>query len=394
MRVLMLCSEYPPAKVFGLGRAVHDLSCALTADGDEVHVLTNSLGGRDQDVVVDGVSVHRINFPNPPRPPDATSCVIQFNISLLERAQEVLPSLGELDVIHAHDWLVSLAAVSLRDQCQVPLVSTFHDTAMGKYFGVLNREQQYISFSERWLAGESDRVIVCSSHVRDEIIQHCGIPPSRIDVIPCGVDPAPFGVAVNLPAFRDVLAGPEERVILYVGRLDPEKGVEVLVRAFARLDPEAGELRLVIVGEGQRAEMLQQLAEEVGVRKQVTFLGYVSHPALAAVFRAAELVVVPSLYEPFGMVALEAMAAGRPVVASDAGGLGEIVTSEETGLCVPCGDERALAGAMERLLGDPGFAASLAASGRERALREYSWQRAADRTRQCYSRVLRRDTMA
>jgi len=91
---------------------------------------------------------------------------------------------------------------------------------------------------------------------------------------------------------------------------------------------------------------------------------------------------------------LEAMAAGRPVVASDAGGLGEIVTSEETGLCVPCGDERALAGAMERLLGDPGFAASLAASGRERALREYSWQRAADRTRQCYSRVLRRDTMA
>ncbi len=386
MRVLMLCSEYPPAKVFGLGRAVHDLSRALAARGDDVHVLTNSLGGRDQDVVVDGVRVHRVNFPNPPRPPDATSCVIQFNISLLERAQALLPSLGDLDLIHAHDWLVALAGVYLSDQLQVQLVTTFHDTAMGKYFGNLNREQQYISFSERWLAGASSRVIACSSHVRDELIQHCGTRASQIDVIPCGVDPDPFEVTVNLSAFRTVLAGPEERIILYVGRLDPEKGVDVLVRAFALLGAEAGDLRLVIAGEGQRLQELQQLAEEVGLEEKVTFLGYVSHTALAAVYRAAELVVVPSLYEPFGMVALEAMAAGRPVVATEIGGLSEIVVLERTGLLVAAGDERALAAGMDRVLREPGLSAALGAAGRERALREYSWQHVAQQTSQCYSR--------
>jgi glycosyltransferase involved in cell wall biosynthesis len=145
---------------------------------------------------------------------------------------------------------------------------------------------------------------------------------------------------------------------------------------------------LVLVGEGQRQAELQQLVGELGMTGQVTFLGYVAFPALAAIYRAAEVVVVPSLYEPFGLVALEAMAAGRPVVAAEAGGLTEIVTEGATGLCVPPGDAGALAAALERVLSDGALAGRLARQGREHAVSGYSWSRVAELTRDCYRRAL------
>jgi len=388
MRVWMIASEYPPAKVFGLGRAVHDLSRAQAAQGDEVHVFTNSIGGRDQDTVSGGVHVHRINFPSPPQPPDPTSCVIQFNLCLLERLHQLLPQLAVPDLVHAHDWIVGLAAQSLARRLQVPLVTTIHDTAMGKHFGRLDRSQQYVAFTERWLVGESTRTIACSEFVKSELVQHYGGDSGCVDVIPCGVDPALLEVPVNLPAFRSVFAHPEERLVCYVGRLDQEKGIDVLLHAFAQLSGHLPGLRLVLVGEGQRQAELQQLVGELGMTGQVTFLGYVAFPALAAIYRAAEVVVVPSLYEPFGLVALEAMAAGRPVVAAEAGGLTEIVTEGATGLCVPPGDAGALAAALERVLSDGALAGRLARQGREHAVSGYSWSRVAELTRDCYRRAL------
>jgi len=388
MQVLMVASEYPPAKVYGLGRAVHDLSRALVARGDEVHVLTNSIGGRDQEMVMEGVAVHRINYPGPPEPPDPTSCVVQFNLCLIERAYQLLPAVKSIDLVHAHDWLVGLASRSIARRLQLPLVTTIHDMAVGKHFGQLDRPQQYIAFTERWLTDESERVIACSDFIKGELVQHCGAEPAKVDVIPCGVDPAPLQLPVNLPAFRSVFCRPEERLLLYVGRLDREKGVEVLIRGFAALRPREARLRLVIVGEGQVRGQLQELVGGLGLAEVVTFLGYVAPPALGAVFQCAEMVVVPSLYEPFGMVALEAMAAGRPVIVSDAGGLRELIIDGETGLRVPAGDAEAITAAMSRLLDDQALAARLAAQGQERARGEFSWDRVAHLTRSCYARVL------
>ena len=388
MRVLMVASEYPPAKVYGLGRAVHDLSRALAARGDEVHVLTNSIGRREQDVVMDGVSVHRINYPSPPEPPDPTSCVVQFNLCLVERAHQLLPVLPAIDLVHAHDWLVGLAAHSIARRLQTPLVTTLHDMAVGKHFGQLDRAQQYIAFTERWLTEQSERIIACSEFIKGELALHCGAEPEKVEVIPCGVDPGPLQLPVNLPAFRSVFSRPEERLLLYVGRLDREKGVEVLVHGFARLHPREAQLRLVIVGEGQVRQQLQELVSSLALTDAVTFLGYVAPPALGAVYQSAEMAVVPSLYEPFGMVALEAMAAGRPVIASDAGGLREIVADGQTGLRVPAGDAEAIAVAVSRLLGDQQLAARLAARGRERALGEFSWDRVAGLTHSCYASML------
>ena len=388
MRVLMLASEYPPAKVYGLGRAVHDLSRALAARGTEVHVLSNSIGGRDQEVVMEGVAVHRINFPSPPEPPDPTSCVVQFNVCLIERAHQLLPEMGAIDIVHAHDWLVALAAESIARRLQLPLVTTIHDTAIGKNFGRLDQRQQYVALTERWLVATSQRIVACSQFVKGELIDHYAADESRLEVIPCGVDTALYQTPVNLPAFRSVFARPQEKLVLYVGRLDREKGVDVLIRAFDKLTPREAVLRLVLVGEGQAKPGLQELVGSLGLADVVTFLGYVALPALGAIYQSAELVVVPSLYEPFGLVALEAMAAARPVIASDAGGLAEIVTDEQTGLRVWAGDVDAVASAVTRLLEDREFASQLARRGQQWASTEFSWDRVAELTQACYETVL------
>jgi glycosyltransferase involved in cell wall biosynthesis len=387
VRVLMLASEYPPAKVFGLGRAVHDLSRALAAGGAEVHVLTNSIGGRDREATVEGVHLHRINYPNPPQPPDPTSCVVQFNLCLIERAEQMFAGVGPFSVLHAHDWLVGLAAHALRRRYGLPLVTTVHDVAVGKYLGRLDRDQQYISFTERWLGKISDCIICCSEHVKQELVSCYRADAARVEVIPCGVDPAAFDAEVNLDAFRSVFARPDERLLLYVGRLDPEKGVQTLLDAFGRLAAARRELRLVVVGEGKLRPGLQQEAAGLGLGERVTFLGYVAPPALAAVYRMAEVVVVPSLYEPFGLVALEAMASGTPVVASSAGGLAEIIT-EEVGLLVPPGNAEALAQAIACVLDDASCSNRLAAAGRARVAAHYGWGGIATKTAEVYARAV------
>jgi len=133
MRIVHIASEYPPLQVFGLGRAVHDLAVAQAAQGHEVHVVTNSIHGRDPDAVVEGVHVHRISFPPPPKLPDDTMAVTQFNIAALETAARCVGRHGEPEAIHVHDWLTVLSGRMLKWlHPQARLVCTIHDTAWGK----------------------------------------------------------------------------------------------------------------------------------------------------------------------------------------------------------------------------------------------------------------------
>ncbi len=163
IRILHIASEYPPLQVFGLGRAVNDLAVAQARQGCDVHVVTNSIGGRDEEKVVDGVHVHRITFPPPPKPPDDTMAVQQFNISALETAAQV----GEPDVVHVHDWLTVLAGRMLTWlHPGAKLVCTIHDTSHGKHFGQLTMPQQYAAHLERWIGQEADTIICCSQYVR------------------------------------------------------------------------------------------------------------------------------------------------------------------------------------------------------------------------------------
>ena len=380
MKIVHVASEFPPAKIFGLGRYVHDLARTQARRGDDVHVLTNSLGGRDQDVLVHGVHLHRISFPSPPMPADGATQVTQFNGCLYERALELGSRLTGADVVVAHDWLTILAGHSIRKRIGGRLVLTVHDTAIGKTGGRMANEDKFIALVERWGCQVADLVIAVSKHVLEELAGVYEAPRSKLRAVPCAVDPEWFGnvEAGRLPDLRSALAEPEETIVTYVGRLDPEKGVDHLVDACARLLPRHRRLRLVLAGKGREQRALEDRVKSRGMAHRARFLEYVSGPALEALYKVSDLVVCPSIYEPFGIVPLEAMINGVPVVVSDTGGMAEIVVNGESGLKVPPGNAGALAEAMGRVLGDPALSRRLAQGGKERARTVYSWDRVAE----------------
>ena len=385
MKIFHLASEYPPIQVFGLGRAVHDLAVAQAALGGEVHVVTNSVGGRDQEVVNDCVFVHRIDFPPPPKPPDDTMAVTQFNISAVETAARTIDRIGVPDVLHVHDWLTVLCGRMLKWlHPEARLAATIHDTAQGKYFGQLDRPQQYTAHLERWIGMEADAIICCSQHVRGEMIQQYGCAPEKITVIPCGVDEAQFEVTGDLATFKTMFGRGDDRLVLYVGRLDREKGINVLIDAMAQVAAIEPRAKLLIVGKGQLQETLQEQIRGLNLGDRAQFAGYLTGNVLAAVMRSAEVLVVPSLYEPFGIVALEGMINRTAVIASDSSGLAEIITDGQTGLRVPPRDVKALAQAILQLLSSDELRAGLAERGYECASTQYRWADIARSTCEAY----------
>jgi 1,4-alpha-glucan branching enzyme len=226
-------------------------------------------------------------------------------------------------------------------------------------------------------AAGADAIIVNSASVLEELAAR-GADASRIEVIPNGVDVDVFHPAADWPA--------DDGSILFVGRLVPQKGVDVLIRALGALLPRHPAARLVIVGDGDSRLALQRLVRALGLGPAVTFTGWTSGAALVAAYQRAAVVVVPSRYEPFGIVALEGMACGRPVVASRVGGLSDVV-NDEVGTLVPESDPLALAVALARFLGDPEARAAAGREGTARAAR-FGWGTVADRTLELYRRVL------
>jgi glycogen(starch) synthase len=380
MKLIHLASEFPPARIFGLGRYVHDLARAQVRRGHDVHVLTNSLSGKDQDVEVHGIKVHRIHFPSPPMPVDGATQVMQFNSCLYERAIGLQSALQAPDAVIAHDWLTILAAHALRDRLGGRLVLTMHDTVIGKTFGKMTNEDKFTGLVERWGCQVADAIVAVSRHVKGELSGPYETPPIKIHVVPCGVDPSWFDAADPrfIPDLRSALAEADEPILSYVGRLDPEKGVDRLIEAFARLLARHPKLRLVIAGKGHEQPALESLVDRVGVRSRTRFLGYVTGPSLGALLKVTDILACPSTYEPFGIVPLEGMVNRVPVVVSDTGGMAEIVEHGRSGLKVPPGDAAALAGAIGHLLDRPMEAKRLANAGYERARRVYSWDRVAE----------------
>jgi len=246
VKILHLSSEYPPIKVYGLGRFVHGLAHAQAAADDEVHVLTNSCGSSEDDVVIDGVHIHRIAFPNPPRPADGHGEVLQFNHGLVARFLDRLPRFVDASVVVSHDWLTALAARDIVSRLGCALVVTFHDEVIGKHFGVLKPEDVFVRELERLTAHDATRVITNSRYIAREIRRHYAIPESRITAVPGGIDPIllQVGAVQRVKDFRSVLVAPEELLVGYVGRLDPEKGLDILAEAAVAAGSANPRLRL------------------------------------------------------------------------------------------------------------------------------------------------------
>lgn len=379
MRILHVASEFPPARIYGLGRYVHDLGESQARRGHDVHVFTNSLSGRDQDVELAGMQIHRINWPSPPMPPDGATQVMIFNVALVERFLELGGTLGTFDVVVSHDWLTALAAEAFRTKLGCRWVHTMHDTVVGKTFGKLTNEDKFVANIERHGCMAADTTVPVSRHVQGELTGVYGIHEEKLRVVPAAVSERWFqSVSTeDLPDLRSALASPEERIVAYVGRLDPEKGVEHLVRAFAAVSRRIPGARLVVAGKGGREDALKAEARAQGIENRVLFLGYVAGGALEALYRLSDILVCPSTYEPFGIVPLEGMVNGVAVIASSVGGMAEIVEHGKSGLQVPPGDAGALERALGFLLERPEFARQLAEGGRKRAREIFNWDRVA-----------------
>lgn len=385
MRVLMLSWEYPPNHVGGLGKHVCHLSQALAKDGIEVHVVTHgdrdeSLGGKNEPFV------HRIT-PYAVSSPDFLTWVLQLNVALLERAVAVEREYGPMDLVHAHDWLVAFGGRALKHALRVPMIATIHATEAGRNNGIHNRTQSYISDVEWWLGYEAWKIICCSSHMKNEVMGVFRVPADKIAVIPNGVNPEEF-TSLDRSICRERFASPDERLIFFIGRLVREKGVQTLVEAIRILIDQGHKVKLVVSGTGPYEEDLKFKAAVSGVYSHTYFTGRISDKVRNHLYRWADAAVFPSLYEPFGIVALEAMAAGSGLVVSDTGGMSEVVTHGTNGLKVAPGDAHALASAIARLINDSGLRDHIRREGFRTVSERYTWARIASQTEALYRDVL------
>ena len=387
MHILMLSWEFPPKVVGGLARHVYDLSSALAAQKVDVSVITMDPGdGTPSYERINGVQVHRVE-PYPLASPTFLMWVMQMNMALMEKGASLIYE-EPVDLIHAHDWLAGFCGRALKHTFKIPLVSTIHATEYGRNGGLHNEDQRFISDVEWWLTYESWRVICCSKFMLGELQRLFQLPADKLAMVFNGVHPEVFQVERPEPEVRRRYAADDERLIFYVGRLVNEKGVQVLLDAAPLILKTHPEAKFIITGEGPSKEGLQEQARNLGIAHKVFFTGFIDDFTRNQLYRHASAAVFPSLYEPFGIVALEAMAAGTPLVVADTGGLGEIVTHEVNGLkCYP-GSATSLADQVNCLLADPSLAGRLSRKGASLVAENYTWPEIAKKTEGIYREVL------
>lgn len=398
MRILHLSWEYPPVVYGGLGRHVHAMAEAQAALGHEVTVLTQSPSGAvmpappaPAEETVHGVRVVRVERD----PPTLEFCeenllgwVASLESAMTRRAMDAADPLGDAadaPVVHAHDWMVSHVATALRDAWSAPLVATLHATEAGRHQGWLPTSlSRAIHAVEGWLVHSADGVITCSVHMREEVSRLFNLPSSRIDVVPNGIDTRHW-----TPRRRDIAAAreryaPHGPLVVYCGRLEWEKGVHTLIDALPRLRRRHPALRAVIAGRGGAMGSLLEQARERRVTSYTEFPGWLPESELHALVGAADALVVPSIYEPFGMVALEGAALGAPLVVARSGGLSEVVVDGATGRTFAAGDVADLARAVGEALDDPPSSRAMAEAARRHVRRAHPWQALAEQAVTAY----------
>lgn len=388
MKILAFSWEYPPRVVGGLARHVQELYRAMAKYGDEVHVITC---GSEEDYTFSndrGVNVHRVSVRGP-RCDDFVMWVTQLSFSMLEKAMELLGNGICFDIVHVHDWLAAYPGITVKHGCKIPLICTVHATEWGRNSGLHTDQQRQISDIEWYMCYEAWKVIVCSAHMSEEVSGIFGLPKDKIEVLPNGVEANQFADAVeNMRRNGKEIFNESGRLILYVGRLVPEKGVQVLLDAMPTIIRDAPDVRLAIVGTGPAEDMIRSRANELGIADRVNMYGFVEDEVRNELYAKASVAVVPSLYEPFGITALEAMAAKVPLVTSNAGGLDEIVKHEFNGLKFAASNVDSLAHNVLRLLTFPELGEHIVENAYQDVISNYDWSQIASKTIDIYRNVI------
>ncbi|HHU92339.1 MAG TPA: glycosyltransferase family 4 protein [Halanaerobiaceae bacterium] len=383
----MLSWEYPPVSHGGLARHVQDLSEALVRKGIEVFVVTQGSAELPADEIINGVRVLR-TIPVAVTANNFVEDILQLNFQLLERALVLFRELdNNLDIIHGHDWLVFWASKVLKHSFTTPLIYTIHATEFGRNQGIYNDMQRYINDLEWYASFEAWKLIVCSQYMNNEVRNLFQVPEDKAVVIGNGVNEENYR-GDSSPAYRDFYASPDEDIVFYVGRIVREKGIQVLIQAIPEILKTNPKTKFVIAGKGPYLDNLRSLAEYLGVAERVYFTGFISDRERNNLYRIADVAVFPSLYEPFGIVALEAMVTRTPVIVSEVGGLAEFVRDGENGLTVKPNDPQQLAEKIRFLLNNKERAREMASRAYEIVKRDFTWDEIANKTLAVYEEVI------
>ena len=377
VRVLMLSWEYPPLVVGGIATHVDGLARAMHRAGHEVVICSLHHPGEPADAVIEGVRVLRADTALPWLPDDEpVARMASANHQLVQLAAQ----LGDWrpEVVHAHDWLTAWAGDTLKILLGVPLVATIHATERGRHGGHLPPGLPgTINAVEWWLTYQAREVIACSRFMVREVVGSFELPPEKVHLVPNGVDTARWRA-------RGGAAGATEPFVVAWGRIQYEKGFHVLARAIGELRQRVPGIRCVIAGRGSYLPELQTHIDMEGIGDIVHLAGFVSDDELHALLQRATCVVIPSLYEPFGIVALEGMAAGAPTIVARTGGLAEIVAGTDAGVLFEPGNQHELADRIAQIVAEPDTAPLLRTNAAELLQRSYTWDAIAAATVDVY----------
>ncbi|MBD2138230.1 glycosyltransferase family 1 protein [Anabaena sp. FACHB-1237] len=305
------------------------------------------------------------------------------------------------ELVHTNYWLSSWVGMQLKKRQGTKQVHTYHSLGVIKYNTIENIPlvaSQRLSVEKEVL--ETAERIVATSPQEKEHMRTLVSQKGMIDIIPCGTDVRQFGSIGKIAARAELGIDPDTKVVLYVGRFDPRKGIETLVRAVRESKfYESKKIQLIIGGgsipgnsDGRERDRIEGIVKELGMVECTSFPGCLSRDILPAYYAAADICVVPSHYEPFGLVAIEAMSSGTPVIASDVGGLQFTVVNEETGLLVPPRNVPAFSHAIDRILSNPAWQEKLGHEAKRRVNNKFSWDGVASQLDQLYLQLLEQST--
>ena len=386
MRIVILSWEFPPRLVGGLSRHVDGISRELTGLGNEVHVVTLDFPGSPPLEQRGSLYIHRVPVEVPA--PTFHTWVLLFNHFFEKKMGQIANAFGKPDVVHVHDWLTVPAGVASKHLLRAPLVMTFHSTEAARSSGSRSLESTLVNGLEWWGSFEASRIIAVSGWMKEHVTQTFKLPMEKVDAIHNGLDLSMFtGQHDNATARANFQVEPDDLLVTTVGRMTAQKGFDDLLRAFPLVLQSIPKARLLLIGDGYMRGELEALAKKEGVAARTKFTGFIEDKQLVEALKSSDAVVIPSRFEPFGITALEAMAAGAPLVVTRVGGLAEIVDDGVDGLEVEPENPRSIADGLVRVLSDRKMAAQLAVSAAEK-VKSYTWRSAAEATMRVYQRAI------
>ena len=375
--IVMLSWEFPPAVIGGLGQHVWQLSRQLAKAGHDVSVVTPHSLGAPETETVEGIKVYRAKEVDVSYD-DFHLFVAQTNMNLVERVRNI-SSHKKVTIIHAHDWLVGFAARALQNSMKLPIVSTIHALEEGRS----NLESPMQIQTAKWeelLIQHSDVLIVCSMYMK-KVVEKRISGEKKVYIIPNGADLSDEESSsvqdfINRRSFS--------HLVLFLGRMVPEKGITTLIDAAKKIHETYPECLFILAGKGPYLSDYKALVRKEGLEKHMLFIGYVNEREKATLLKRCDMLVVPSNYEPFGIVAIEGMAAGKPVIAARTGGLSSIINDGETGFLFEPENVSNLSEKISTLIEDPTLCEKLGEKASYEVKQKYNWEDVRDQTEAVY----------